>query len=129
VTRDELEGGLRRHLNLGHTFAHGIEAASGFSRYLHGEAVAMGLIAACRLGVSRSGLDPDLVERTRDLVRAFQLPVRAGLPLDEVRPHMATDKKKQGKRLVFVVPERLGHVTVCDDALEDEVREALAEIV
>ncbi|MEW6745015.1 MAG: 3-dehydroquinate synthase [Planctomycetota bacterium] len=128
VAADEREAGTRRHLNLGHTFAHGIEAASGFSRYLHGEAVALGLIAACRLAEMLVGLDPSVTRRTRDLLAAMGLPLRTDVDPSAVRSHMATDKKKLGAGLRFVLPRELGSVVVLDNVPEEAIKEALAAI-
>jgi len=105
VSLDEEDRGPRHALNLGHTFAHGIESASGF-RVPHGEAVAVGMIAAARLGAAAGVTDPGLAGRLVALVGRFGLPtqVPAGLDRDGIMEGMASDKKRRAGRAVFVVP-------------------------
>src|SRR5205085_7553782 len=93
VARDERDGGLRQVLNLGHTVAHAIEATTGYASYRHGEAVALGLLAALRL----SGL-PDLREEVRALLAAQDLPTELdGVDPDAVVMATARDKKRIGE--------------------------------
>jgi 3-dehydroquinate synthase len=109
VAADEREAGLRAILNFGHTFGHAIEALTGYRRYLHGEAVAMGMILAARvsraLGLCGSGVTP----RIRDLILA------AGLPTDPPAFSRAAweraitvDKKRRGEKIHFVAVRRIG---------------------
>jgi 3-dehydroquinate synthase len=106
VGRDEFDvKGERALLNLGHTFGHAVEAASGF-RLLHGEGVAFGLACACDLS-HKLGLSQGL-PRVEALLSALQLPVRlAGLPLKKVLAAMGQDKKFDGGAR-FILPRRLG---------------------
>jgi shikimate kinase/3-dehydroquinate synthase len=115
VSADERESGLRMTLNLGHTIGHGIEAAAGYSKILHGEAVAYGLRGA--FAVARS-LDIVPAERAR---RINGLLDRLGLALtpptvslDSVRDHMATDKKHALGRLSWVLPTATGVIVRSD---------------
>ncbi|MEM9194010.1 MAG: 3-dehydroquinate synthase [Myxococcota bacterium] len=112
VAADEREGGMRALLNLGHTVGHAIERAGAFDRYLHGEAVALGLVAAFRVGRA--------LGRDADEARLLALLQRAGLPvdLDEVLhgplssvafESLRSDKKRRGDHIVFVVPGAPGH--------------------
>jgi shikimate kinase/3-dehydroquinate synthase len=90
VARDERDAGLRQVLNLGHTVAHAVETATGYSRYRHGEAVGLGLLAALRL----SG-QPELLEEVRALLEARGLPTRLdGADPDAVVAATAADKKR-----------------------------------
>lgn len=116
VIEDEREAGVRAHLNFGHTFAHAIEAARGYGEVLHGEAVALGMIAATRTA-ERAGLcDAALVDEIRDCVAASGLAVRLPLPDDATLLRaMQLDKKVRDGRVHLVLPERLGRVRVCDD--------------
>ena len=76
VTRDEKERlGLRVLLNYGHTVGHAIEAATGYTRYLHGEAVSIGMTAAARIGLELGMMSEDEAERQRRVLEAFRLPV------------------------------------------------------
>jgi 3-dehydroquinate synthase len=108
VTRDEREGGERALLNFGHTVGHAIEAATGYTALLHGEAVALGMLAACRVSV-RYGGDPVLEGRLRKLLARLSLPTDIDNYLtDVVLDHLATDKKRAGTHIRFVVAERAG---------------------
>ncbi len=120
VQADERElasSGGRALLNLGHTFAHAIEAVAGYGQYLHGEAVGVGLVAAARLS-ERLGLicGPD-VERVRGVVGAHALPVRLREPLsrDALVDAMRRDKKVKHGQLRFVVLESIGTAVTRDD--------------
>lgn len=118
VAADEREQGLRRRLNLGHTLGHALEAASltTASPLLHGEAVALGLVAATRLGRQQGVLPADEATQIVELLAQLQLPVQ----LDDWRARMAegggmrwlrADKKRQGGRIAFQIPEAIGRVT------------------
>jgi len=112
VAEDERESGRRAILNFGHTFGHAIERCQGFGEWLHGEAVAAGMIMAARL----SGLDATTVDRLCKLVEAAGLPVappsiRAG----DWMTAMGMDKKVQGKKLRFVLLDAIGSSRVTSD--------------
>jgi 3-dehydroquinate synthase len=112
VARDEREAGDRVVLNFGHTVGHAIEAATGYSELLHGEAVGLGMLAACRVSAAHGG-DPTLEDRLRALL------LRLGLPTDvaryltpEVLSYIGADKKRALGRIRFVVAERAGVVRI-----------------
>ena len=112
-------------LNLGHTFGHAIEIVSGY-RTRHGEGVAIGLAAATRLAARRELCDPALVKRVEGLLERLGLPTCAvGVSAEQILAAMATDKKRAGSRLRFVLPRALGDVAVFDDVTTDEVLAAL----
>jgi 3-dehydroquinate synthase len=113
VARDEREAGERALLNLGHTFGHAIEALAGYGRWLHGEAVGIGLCLAADLS-QRLGLISDLdVARVRRLVAAAGLPTQIeGLTAGAMMAAMRGDKKAEAGRVKFVVLERLGRAVV-----------------
>lgn len=126
VAEDEREQGLRAILNYGHTFGHGIEAATHYGRYLHGEAVALGMIAAAALAKELKMVDAAFVERQRACLDAYQLPVTiADVPLDLVLSAMKHDKKARAGVLTFVVPDAMGHVVQRKDVTEEQARRAL----
>ena len=114
VGRDERESGLREILNFGHTFAHAFETATAYRRYLHGEAVGWGMIAASRLA-ERIGMlpQPDAV-RIETLVRRVgplpPLPREASEAPARLVRIMGSDKKTRGGQLRFVLPSSIGHV-------------------
>ncbi|HEY5048081.1 MAG TPA: 3-dehydroquinate synthase [Rhizomicrobium sp.] len=132
VARDERETGERALLNLGHTFAHALEAATGYSqRLLHGEGVAIGMVLAFRLS-ERLGHAPVAdVERLERHLRSVGLPTRIDdIPAprpdpDEVMAHMFHDKKAKDGRLVFVLSHRMGHAFLSGDVSLPAVRAIL----
>nr|WP_277998812.1 3-dehydroquinate synthase [Moorella sulfitireducens] len=120
VARDEREGGLRAILNFGHTIGHAVEAATGFATYRHGEAVAMGMIAAARVAVRRGMFSEGETGRLVELLQRAGLPVE--LPaLDPAifREALGHDKKILQGRLRMVLPERLGRVQITPVSLEE----------
>jgi shikimate kinase/3-dehydroquinate synthase len=125
VAADERDGGCRQALNLGHTVGHAIEAVTGYERYRHGEAVALGLLAALRL----SGLE-DLRGQVGGLLREHGLPVRLAREVDVEQVLAATrrDKKRTGEHVPFVLLNAPGEVRIGCQAAEDELRAAVAEL-
>jgi 3-dehydroquinate synthase len=131
VEQDERETkGLRLILNYGHTFAHAFESVAGYGTWLHGEAVALGMLCASRLSERRGLVVPAVAERQRELLVKFGLPVQADARwnVDDVLLAMRTDKKARGGRLRFIVPRRLGEVEVVDDVQDTEVAAVLREV-
>ncbi len=128
VAADEHEGGQRAHLNLGHTYGHAVEALTGYRSVLHGEAVAIGLCVALRLGRQLGRTDDALIERVGSLLARLGLPTR-GPKLDraEVWRAMAGDKKVDASGVRFVVVDEPGHPALITpppeavDAAIDEV--------
>jgi 3-dehydroquinate synthase len=128
VEADPFERGQRAVLNLGHTFAHALEVLSQY-RLRHGEAVSIGLLAACRLANRLELCDPSLAQRVEGLLTGLELPVRyIGPEPDQVVEAMATDKKRSGKRLRFVLPRALGDVDIFEDVPISAVLATLAEL-
>jgi 3-dehydroquinate synthetase len=125
VARDEREGGVRAILNYGHTFGHAAEALTGFA-LRHGEAVAMGMVAAARLAQARGLTGPELPERIEALLQRASLPTR--LPRFAVENYwaaMRSDKKAGVDAIRFVLPEQLGRVSVYDDLSPAQVASCL----
>jgi 3-dehydroquinate synthase len=127
VSEDERESGRRALLNLGHTFAHAIETAVSYHAWLHGEAVAAGLVMAAELSVRLGTLDRGTVERLEALLARAGLPTRPP-PVGGARMKalMLVDKKVAGGRQRFVVPEGLGVSRLRDDVPEAELDAVLA---
>ena len=111
VAADPLDRGVRRSLNLGHTFGHAIEAATGYG-IRHGEAVAVGLVAAARLGAAQGITDPELAPRLTELLEKLGLPTAPppGIARADLLAAMGTDKKRRSGAAAFVVPSRDGAV-------------------
>ncbi|HUE72744.1 MAG TPA: 3-dehydroquinate synthase [Pirellulaceae bacterium] len=129
VEQDEREEtGLRAVLNYGHTFGHAIETVAGYGRYLHGEAVSIGMVCAANLARRLGRIDASLAKRQQDLLSALGLPVQiAGLDPDELLAAMQRDKKAEQGNLKFVLPSRLGHVESVGQIDPSLVRQVLSE--
>ncbi|MBY0397289.1 MAG: 3-dehydroquinate synthase, partial [Thermoleophilia bacterium] len=128
VEQDEREEtGLRAVLNYGHTFAHAFESVGGYGAWLHGEAVAAGMVCASRLAELYGLVGPDLTARQRELLNRFSLPVapRPEWPVDDLIAVMRRDKKAAAGQLRFILPTRLGEVKLFDDVPEAHVRAVL----
>ncbi len=111
VGKDERESGLRGILNFGHTLAHAIENVAGYGQFLHGEAVAIGMVYAAHLSVALKGLSVAESARIEKLLAGLSLPVGApDLAWKEIRAAMAVDKKTVGGLTKFVLADRIGHV-------------------
>ena len=128
VERDERElTGLRAVLNYGHTFCHAIETVSGYGTYLHGEAVAIGMVCASRLAERLGRIGGDVTQRQLALLAKLRLPTAiSGLDHDALLAAMHRDKKTEHGRLRFVLPSRLGAVEVVGDVAEADVRASLS---
>jgi 3-dehydroquinate synthase len=111
VANDEREGGLRKILNFGHTLGHALEASAGYGSYLHGEAVAIGMVAAARLSEQHAGLSTDEVIRLERLISAAGLPTEmpSGGRDENFLQALQLDKKRAGGGIQFVLLDRLGH--------------------
>ncbi len=111
VEKDEFEGGIRRKLNLGHTWAHAIEWKQ--CGYTHGEAVAIGMVQAAKYA-ERHGLaeEPGLAERLAKDLEACGLPTGLPCPAEELLPAILKDKKTYGSKIKLVLPLRIGKVAV-----------------
>jgi shikimate kinase / 3-dehydroquinate synthase len=124
VAADERDTGRRQILNLGHTVGHAIEAASGYSRYRHGEAVGLGLLAALRLSRADS-----LRAQVRELLLARGLPVElTGVSVDDVLDAAALDKKRGPSGLPFVLVRAPGDVVLDASVAPAELRDAVSEL-
>jgi 3-dehydroquinate synthase len=130
VSQDEREEtGLRAVLNFGHTIGHAIEAVAGYGGpFQHGEAVAAGMVAECRLARRLGWIGPDLTDRLVRLLRRFGLPTRAAdMDPDQLVQAMHQDKKHQLGKVRFVLPRSLGHVELTDAASFEDVWQVLVE--
>ena len=111
VSEDEHESGLREILNYGHTFAHALESATRYRKYLHGEAVGWGMIAAAKLALAEGLLSGCDAERVIGMTRSVgPLPAWPAVPPALLAAAMQADKKTRAGRLRFVLPERIGKV-------------------
>ncbi|MBI1750769.1 MAG: 3-dehydroquinate synthase [Acidobacteria bacterium] len=126
VSADERESGLREILNFGHTFGHALEAATRYRKFLHGEAVGWGMIAAARLSVQMKLLAPAEETRIAQLVRRVgPLPKLPAVKPERMVELMRGDKKARGGRLRVVVARRIGAVETAEDVPEEMVASVL----
>jgi 3-dehydroquinate synthase len=131
VSRDEREEtGLRAVLNFGHTIGHAIEAVAGYGgAFQHGEAVAAGMVAECRLAERLGWIGPDLSPRLTGLLDRFGLPTRiTGVDPERLVEAMGQDKKNRLGKVRFVLPRAPGRVELTDAATLDDVRELLGVV-
>ena len=127
VASDEREAGVRAQLNLGHTFGHAIEAEQGYGVWLHGEAVATGMVLAAKLAVAMNLLEVSELRRMEKLITAFDLPVIApqDMGFAEFMRHMRRDKKNIAGKLRFIIPTAIGQSEIRDDVTQDTLQEIL----
>jgi len=130
VAQDEREGGIRAILNLGHTFGHAIETGMGYGNWLHGEAVAAGMVMAVETSQRLGWLTEADVARTRTLIRAAGLPDAApDLGVDSWLEYMGHDKKVEGGKMRFVLLKKLGEAVITADVPDATLRNTLMACV
>ena len=114
IEEDEREQGLRAILNYGHTAGHALENVAGYGQWLHGEAVSVGMVIAASLAQQAGMFSADEMERQNRLLLALGLPVtcRDAVPVEAILAAMLLDKKVAGKRVHWIMPQRIGQVTV-----------------
>ena len=128
VGQDETEGGRRAILNFGHTIGHGLEAISRYGKYLHGEAVAIGMVAAAAISARQSGLPAAGVERIRRLLESAGLPTQVRLGVrqqHELIEAMQHDKKVSAGEVRFVLAKRIGEVVIGQSVPRTVILESL----
>jgi 3-dehydroquinate synthetase len=130
VAEDERDHGIRASLNLGHTVGHGIEAAAGYERYRHGEAISLGLLAALRLSEQTVGLDPFVRPRAAAVLERHGLPVRLApeVATPAILEAMGRDKKADAGALNMVMLAAPGDVRLRVSPPGDRVVSAIEEL-
>lgn len=128
VSSDEREGGLRKILNFGHTLGHALEASAGYGSYFHGEAVAIGMVAAARLSTHYAGLGAIEASRLEQLIAAAGLPTAMppGWGGEDFVRALRLDKKRAGDGIEFVLLDRLGHALTRKLAFDEIIAGAMA---
>ncbi len=128
VSSDEREGDLRRILNFGHTFGHALEAETQYTRFLHGEAVAWGMRAAVYLGQMTGHVSAEDSVEMLELIEAYgPIPALDGISVDNLVGRMVHDKKTVQGKVHFVLPVRIGEVTVVSGIDPKLVRESVCQ--
>ncbi len=131
VVKDERDRtGKRALLNFGHTVGHAIERAGGYRRFLHGEALSLGIAAACAVSIKRAGLPRRQRDAVIDLLQRFELPTK--LPPHFLREKIFNalkfDKKFEGGKIRFIVAPRIGAARVANDVMLEDIRDAVDEL-
>ncbi|WP_211826433.1 3-dehydroquinate synthase [Kistimonas asteriae] len=131
VSEDEKESGRRAILNLGHTFGHAIETHQGYGKWLHGEAVATGMIMAMDLSARQGWIDRDEVQHLAVLLESSRLPVRppSNMSANDFLSLMRVDKKVLDGTLRLVLLNAVGDAVVTSDFSTDYLNATLAEFV
>ncbi len=126
VAQDETEGGIRALLNLGHTFGHALEALTGYRRYNHGEAVAIGIVLAARLAAESGVLSSSDHDRIQNLIVSLGLPTSyERLVSSDIINQMRKDKKSVGGQLQLVLPTGIGSSQVFANISESQIARVL----
>ena len=131
VARDERDRtGERAILNFGHTVGHAIERAGDYRKFLHGEAVSLGIVAACAVSIKKAGLPPNQRDAIIVLLRQFYLPTHLppNFPREKVFHALPLDKKFEGGKIRFVVTPRIGAARLSTDVTMEDIREAIEEL-
>jgi 3-dehydroquinate synthase len=129
VNKDEREGGLRQILNFGHTLGHVLEASTNYRRFLHGEAIAWGMIAATRMALATDHLSLADADRIVRLVASVgPLPTVPKIPSAKLHAFLLGDKKARGGRILWVLPRRIGKTKWGDEVPRKIVERALTEL-
>ncbi|MFA5839299.1 MAG: 3-dehydroquinate synthase [Candidatus Margulisiibacteriota bacterium] len=129
VSEDEKEAGLRMILNYGHTVGHAIESATNYRKFMHGEAVALGMIAAAYIAEELKMIDGAVVERIINLLGKLGLPTKiTGVSCRKIGNGLIKDKKVREGKINFVLPEKIGSVVVRNDVPITAVRKALERV-
>ena len=129
VVSDEKEGGLRAILNYGHTFGHVIENLCGYGKYLHGEAVAIGMVAVGELAVLKGKWKTDDALRQKELIKKAGLPTNwPKLKIDNILNTLKGDKKVQDSKIRFIIPNKIGEVEICNNIKEEDIEECIKRL-
>ena len=124
------ENGTRALLNFGHTVGHAIEQAGDYREFLHGEAVSLGIVAACDISVRKAGLLDSQRTKIVSLLEQYDLPTRlpSNISLDKILRALPFDKKFERGRVRFVVTPEIGSARLTNDVTMEDIREAVMQL-
>ena len=130
VSKDEKEAGLRAILNYGHTIGHAVESLTGYKLVNHGEAVAIGMVAAGQIALQLKMWNAVDAERQDALIQKAGLPIQlpAAVDIEAIIDTLQTDKKVKDGKVRFVLPTQIGAVTVTDQVPTDVIRQVLQQM-
>jgi 3-dehydroquinate synthase len=131
VAKDERDRtGERALLNFGHTVGHAIERAGNYRKFLHGEALSLGIVAACAVSIKRAGLSPRQRDAVIDLLQRFDLPTSLpkNFPREKIFNALKFDKKFQAGKIRFIVTPKIGAAYLTNTVRLEDIREAIEEL-
>jgi 3-dehydroquinate synthase len=131
VAKDERDRtGERALLNFGHTVGHAIERAGDYRKFLHGEAISLGMVAACDVSMKKAGLPRDQRDAIVDLLRQFDLPTQLpkDFPRERIFEALRFDKKFESGKIRFVITSGIGSAHLSSDVTLEDIREAVARL-
>jgi 3-dehydroquinate synthase len=131
VAKDERDRtGERALLNFGHTVGHAIERAGEYRKFLHGEALSLGIVAACAISTNNAGLSADQRDAIVDLLEKFKLPIKLpkNFPRQKIVEAIKFDKKFEDGKVRFVVTPRIGTADLTEDVTFDDIHEVIAQL-
>lgn len=128
VAADEKESDLRRILNFGHSVGHALESATGYSQFLHGEAVAWGMIAATSIAYASGSCSAEVARQIKSAVLAYGPLPKVDVQTDAILGRLSADKKTIAGKVHFVLPQKIGKVKMLSDVPAAIVREAVEQI-
>jgi 3-dehydroquinate synthase len=130
VSKDEKEAGLRAILNYGHTIGHAVESLTGYQVVNHGEAVAIGMVAAAEIAVALQLWQQADAQRQLTLLQNAHLPTRlpVGIDLDAILTSLQADKKVEAGQVRFVLPTQIGAAIVTDQVPTTVIRQVLEQM-
>jgi 3-dehydroquinate synthase len=127
VSKDEQESGLRAILNFGHTIGHAIETVTAYKKFLHGEAIAIGMCAAAELALKSGIFSSDDTSLIREIIESYNLPsfIPGDVNTEEILHTMELDKKVTAGKMKFVLPEAIGKVRIKDNVDRQLIRDVI----
>jgi 3-dehydroquinate synthase len=130
VEEDEKEQHVRSILNYGHSIGHALESLTNYAYYTHGEAIAIGMMAAARISLQIGATNQDMVQSQEDLIKRAGLPTALPQPIDsvEIVRELSKDKKRVGERIRWVLPRKVGEVFLTEDVPLDVVLKVLHDM-
>ena len=131
VAKDELDRvGERALLNFGHTVGHAIERAGNYQTFLHGEAISLGIVAACNISMKKAGLPKEQRNTIVDLLNAFELPIELpkNFPRRNIFEALPFDKKFEAGKIRFVITGGIGSARVSENVSLEDIHEAIDEL-
>lgn len=131
VEEDERESGLRAILNFGHTIGHALETMTSYERYKHGEAIALGMLAASFIACERGMISLEEYSKIEDVIGRFGLPTRlpADIQIDKTIEQLSKDKKVMDNKVRFVLPIKIGETKIVDDVEKEIIFKSLERLI